>query len=675
MSLNKTSLRNRIRNWWQVRSGQDETPLDGGTPFWVLSFFFHLILLVALATIFISPRQKTQVSMVIPAVSQTMTEEVTPQVDFNMDQNEDIGSDENLGFESAMAEAPTIDDSIEVAEEYDLTPHDFGEIAFDEYVPQPVAIEVSRLPVNGNAGFATTGADGAIDRITHEILLSLEERKTLVVWMFDQSASLLRQREEILDRFDNIYSELATLEEKGSEHFKKRELDDEPLLTQVYAFGSQYGPMLKQPTNQLGEIKTAVRDIPVDESGLENVFSAVNAVGNKYKHLRKVHRRTRERERNVMIVIISDEAGDDINVLDSAVDICKTNEIPVYVVGVPAPFGRKETFVKYVDPDPNFDQSVQWLPVSQGPESVAPERIRLNYSTRYEEEIPIDSGFGPFALTRLCFETGGTYFTVHPNRQNTGRRVNRGETEEYSAYFQRFFDPKIMRRYRPDYVSTQHYIGQIQSNECRLAVVQAARESWTSPMSPPQLRFEKLDEARFVNQVNAAQQPAALVSNKINRLYEILKMGEIGRESEVSLRWKAGYDLAMGRVLAVKIRAESYNKLLAMLKTKSKFENEKNNVWVLKPANEILTGSATEKLADKARMYLQRVVDEHPGTPWALLAKRELQQPIGWALQEEYREPPRPREPRPQANVPRPNNPMPRQMERPMPKTKRTPKL
>ncbi len=194
-------------------------------------------------------------------------------------------------------------------------------------------------------------------------------------------------------------------------------------------------------------------------------------------------------------------------------------------------------------------------------------------------------------------------------------------------------------------------------------------------MSPPQLRFEKLDEARFVNQVNAAQQPAALVSNKINRLYEILKMGEIGRESEVSLRWKAGYDLAMGRVLAVKIRAESYNKLLAMLKTKSKFENEKNNVWVLKPANEILTGSATEKLADKARMYLQRVVDEHPGTPWALLAKRELQQPIGWALQEEYREPPRPREPRPQANVPRPNNPMPRQMERPMPKTKRTPKL
>ena len=47
------------------------------------------------------------------------------------------------------------------------------------------------LAVKGAAGEGTTGAVGAIDRITHEILLSLEERKTLVVWLFDQTASLI----------------------------------------------------------------------------------------------------------------------------------------------------------------------------------------------------------------------------------------------------------------------------------------------------------------------------------------------------------------------------------------------------------------------------------------------------------------------------------------------------
>ena len=610
--------------------------------------------------------------MTVPDSVTMPVEDVMPEVDFSMEIEEEMGTDEDMGLESQMAMAPTVDEQIEVSENYDLTPYDFGDIPFDEYVPQPVAIESSRLPIRGNAGFATTGAEGAIDRITHEILLSLEERKTLVVWMFDQSASLVRQRQDILDRFDNIYQELSTIEEKGGKQFE--DLDDQPLLTQVYGFGKRIKSMLKQPTQDVEEIKKAVREIPVDESGVENVFSSIYSAADEFEHLRKVHRRTGERERNVMIIVVSDETGEDFDRLDEAVEICKKNEIPVYVVGIPAPFGRKETFVRYVDPDPNFDQSTQWLPVNQGPESLFPERVRLNYSTRYELEQPIDSGFGPFALTRLCYETGGTYFTVHPNRK-TNQTVRRGQTEEFSAFFQHFFDPKVMRKYRPDYVSTQHYISQVQSNKARMALVQAAKESWMSPMSPPQLRFEKLDEARFINEVNRAQQPAALVTSRINKLYEILKMGESDRKNEVSLRWKAGYDLAMGRVMAVKIRAESYNKLLAMLKTKLKFENPKNNVWVLKPANNISTGSATEKMADKAKMYLNRVIVEHPGTPWAYLAAKELETPIGWEISESYREPPRPRQPQPQVNNNRPPRPQQPNRPAPQPKPKRTPKL
>ena len=62
----------------------------------------------------------------------------------------------------------------------------------------------------------------------------------------------------------------------------------------------------------------------------------------------------------------------------------------------------------------------------------------------------MDSGFGPFALTRLCYQTGGIYFTIHPNRR-LGRRVGRRETEAFSSHFAYFFDPQRMRPYRPEY--------------------------------------------------------------------------------------------------------------------------------------------------------------------------------------------------------------------------------
>ena len=68
------------------------------------------------------------------------------------------------------------------------------------------------LVTKGVAGVGATGATGAIDRLTQEILLSLEERKTLVVWLFDQSGSLERQRAEIIKRFDRIYEELGVIE-------------------------------------------------------------------------------------------------------------------------------------------------------------------------------------------------------------------------------------------------------------------------------------------------------------------------------------------------------------------------------------------------------------------------------------------------------------------------------
>jgi len=309
--------------------------------------------------------------------------------------------------------------------------------------------------------------------------------------------------------------------------------------------------------------------------------------------------------------------------------------MPVYVIGVPAPFGRQETQMKWVDPDPKYDQAAQWGTVDQGPETLQPERVKLAFFNSKLDDEPMDSGFGPFALTRVCYETGGIYFTVHPNR-NVMRAVSRGETEAYSAHMKYFFDPSVMRKYRPDYVSIDEYNRRLSQSKCRMALVNAARGSMIVPMESPQLKFVKRDEGSFSEALSNAQRDAAKLEPKIDALYQALKLGEGDRDKETVPRWQAGFDLAIGRAMAVKVRTEAYNIMLAAAKSGIPQKDKKNNTYELVPADTITGNSQLAKLADKAKEYLTRVTTDHPDTPWALLAKEELSQPLGWAWKDSY---------------------------------------
>ncbi len=46
--------------------------------------------------------------------------------------------------------------------------------------------------------------------------------------------------------------------------------------------------------------------------------------------------------------------------------------------------------------------------------------------------------------------------------------------------------------------------------------------------------------------------------------------------------------------------------------------------------------SRLQRDASDAQDYLSRVIRDHEGTPWALLAKRELDQPLGWRWKETF---------------------------------------
>lgn len=603
---------------------------DGDSVAFIASLIFHLGLLLALGLVPLLLKPNDQaISFVSPSEEIVEEEELKLPEEFYMNERptSEIGANSVSETGMAMSAAQVLSDVSDVPSPVELTPVEIAKIEINHAVEVATALHIDNLPVRGAAGEGTTGAMGAIDRLTQDILRSLEERKTLVVWLFDQSGSLTRQRDEIHNRFDRIYEELGVIEASGNPAFKKYE--DKPLLSSVIAFGDKVEYMTEKPTDNVTELKDAVSAIKLDDTGTERVFSAIYIAADKYKKYR-----LQSPHRNVMLIVVSDEVGDDVAGLDKTVNLCRRYEMPVYVVGVPAPFGRKETRVKWVDPDPNYDQTPQWGQVDQGPETLLPERVKLRFADGGDPD-PIDSGFGPFALTRLCYETGGIYFAVHPNR-NVNREVNSRETVAFSAHLKNFFDPEVMRAYRPDYVSSQEYMRRVNENKARAALIKTAQLSWIGQMEAPKTRFVKRSEAELGNELTEAQKAAATLEPKLASLYETLQLGESDRKKETSPRWKAGYDLAMGRVLASKVRTETYNAMLAQAKRGMKFKDEKNNTWDLKSSAEVSVGSQLAKAAKSASDYLQRVVDEHPGTPWAMLAQRELATPMSWQWEENF---------------------------------------
>lgn len=556
-----------------------------------------------------------------------------PQEFASSDQpHETIGAISAMGQQSALGSAPQFS-------EESLVGRDFEVIA-EAGEPASVSVDLNVLegpelldfiPVHGAGSVGVTGAAGAVDRLTHEIIASLEQRPTLVVWLFDQSGSLRGERAAILKRFRRIYDELAVAQRALQSEPNDRSDDDSipPLLTAVIGFGAAPRMLTTKPTDKFAEIAKAVEAIEDDATGQENVFAAVATAAKKFR----TYGSKKNGSRRVMIVAFTDEAGDDADALDETADICRKYAMPVYVVGRPAPFGRDTAYVKWIDPDPKFDQLPQWVPVRLGPESAMPELLKLRFADQGEEEL-LDSGFGPYALTRLCYETGGLYFSTHPNRV-VGRMVSGFETNNLAAHFAAFFDPDVMRRYQPEYTPAAEYLRQVQENESRRALVEAAQISWTSPMNAVRTRFPKRDEAELARELSQAQRAAAIVAPRIDLICRTLLAGREDRDLETEARWQAGYDLALGRALAVKVRTEGYNVMLAEVKQGTPFKNERNNTWILRPDDDY-ADTSLEKMAVQARECLERVERDHPGTPWALYAQRELATPLGWRWTEGF---------------------------------------
>ncbi|MFO0884751.1 MAG: hypothetical protein U0894_11290 [Pirellulales bacterium] len=134
--------------------------------------------------------------------------------------------------------------------------------------------------------------------------------------------------------------------------------------------------------------------------------------------------------------------------------------------------------------------------------------------------------------------------------------------------------------------------------------------------------------------LDEAQRQPARIAGPIDKLYQTLQAGEADRDKLTSPRLQVEYDYAYGRILAAKARNDGYNQMLAALKNGKGPKDSSSNEYVLEPADNYETNSALKKMAEKAKLYLDRVVKDHPGTPWAKLAEDDLQIPMGWKFSE-----------------------------------------
>ena len=435
------------------------------------------------------------------------------------------------------------------------------------------------------------GASGATEKACKKLQDVLELKKGLVVWLFDRTPSADTRRTEVLQSLKALYPTLVPEADKKAGIAAQ----EAKLLSVVGAFGSDAEFLTTDPVAGDEAVLKAIEGIKSGSDGnIENTFRAVSQAITKYgEYSAPPHLR------NVSIIVVTDEAGNDQAIRDSVVEQAKKAFVSVSVIGSGAEFGS----------DGAMASGPEGTAVIRGPESHDIEAIKLDTGSSMGMMGSQETSIGPYALAALCQETNGEYLVCSSMSGGV----------------------QLPAKYYPKYMPEAQYQTYLAENKAMQALIAASKLAPAKQISGPRTSFEADENglARTAD-LDAAQRPPALIKPGIDELFEALKKGEADRAKLVEPRQQAAFDLAIGRVMAAKVRTEGYIVLLAAFKAGRKGSKPGPVLWRLEPADGIEKNSVLENMAKKARTYLQGVVDNHPNTPWAQQAQQELSQPIGW---------------------------------------------
>lgn len=503
--------------------------------------------------------------------------------------------------------------------------------------------------VNGEVGAVVEGYGAALSRLTQELIRLMRQEKVMAVWLFDESESMKDDQKEISQKFHKVYEELG-IQTRKDEALKAK---DQVLLTSILSFGKGIRELTKKPTNDVNEIRAAIDKIQIDESGDENMCTAIGMAVKNYGKM------ARSQRRRLVIIVVSDESpsdsGDqdlsDYGLIEQAIKECEDAKAPVYVLGRESIFGYPYARIRWKDP---VYQLNHWVWINRGPETAYPECLQWNGLHARHDSYP--SGFGPYSQVRIAKETGGIYFMLPGEEENLVGQPAKIEARKFKAL--------AMKEYEPLLLSRRDYEQQTANSKFRTVCWRVIKQlnprvdkklglrTWHFSIEMPKFQQEGLVEfekgTHAINELNAA----------IKLLDEIRPL----RAKESFQRWRAAYDLMYAQCLAYRVRLFQY--LLALddhAATAPKPSDPKHNRWDIyqnktpkEPSDKQydrirkafnLKLSKTEYLAmladerQKANARFNEVRTEHEGTPWAGRAAWDAARGYGFAFRSSFHDP------------------------------------
>jgi hypothetical protein len=187
-----------------------------------------------------------------------------------------------------------------------------------------------------------------------------------------------------------------------------------------------------------------------------------------------------------------------------------------------------------------------------------------------------------------------------------------------------------------------------------LDAYQTIRDSWTAPPVPkivppkgkkkdvgPVPKFERtlfvtaapapLTET-FKTRVKAAQTfPAVAVARMDRAAEELAKVAAEARLAREPKRWQAHFTYVLAQCLNRQAFLTEYNLMLGAVLRDDLPDRDpaKHDGWRMVPAESMRSNKEVKRLAEEARELFAKVIADHPGTPWAAAARRELDTPPG----------------------------------------------
>ncbi len=512
----------------------------------------------------------------------------------------------------------------------DISPRALEGPAFDGTELENILGEV-KIGGLGDSHAVVDNYQQVLDRITQEVLVMARDEKLLLVWLFDQSASMKDDQKEIHDRIENVYVELR----------EQAEVEDDAIETVVASFGEHFLLNTSAPTTDRLEIREALAGVPDDPSGKEMLCQAILHVMGTFGQYAKAHGRT------LAIFVVTDEAGeqqDNQVFLEPTIAQAKASGARIYVIGREAAFGAPYAQMRWVHP---LNGSEYWLPVDRGPESAFVEQLQTDGFGKRIDVHP--SGFGPYGQCRLAKETGGVFFMLPSQEVN----LVRGES--------RRFELRVLSEYRPDLRSRREVAESSSKDRLRVVLTKVINDinpyrEEVSDITEVRRSYSAKPDEFFEQAVKEKQKAAAYLAYLDAAIKELEKIEGL-REEETSLRWQANYDLAYAQLLAYAARTYEY------IATVDDFVKKPNKVplvkaptdgrpgrlelrsWEVELDEGIIRHELAQDLIDRSSEVFWRILDEHEGTPWAARAEWELTRGFGVKLTERYRyvAPPKPK--------------------------------